>query len=262
MITGFPWGWSLASSRQIQKKEFKKGKIMFKKISHKTFWKILIGLIILGISIPCGSAFVLDSVTFKIDEAGNADATVNYQLQGIVESAIPDAMLQSELQKGLTTDPANPPTLTSFSRSEIVLMMPKYASKTESGSATTYATNALNFSKAEVALKNSALNYLISADFTPSVVKIEFPDGYTETLNDVGYLPSITHSIPSERSSEQIDSIAVQKTPASATIIPATTDTSPTDTPTNAAPLSPITILIALAVFGGALILFRKLDRE
>lgn len=182
-------------------------------------------IISLGALVPSAAAFVLDSASFRVQENGNADVTIEFRLEGIIENAIPDSVLESELKKGLTTDPANPPVLKSFSRSRIVLLMPSYASVETTENGTRYATAALNFSKAEIALKNSALNYLVSADFTPATVTIEFPDGHTEKLTDVAYLPSRSHKVVSEQTT------APQTSPASTETVPATTAPPETEQP-------------------------------
>ena len=160
-------------------------------------WFLLVTLVFLsGLLVIHSSAFVLDSVIFTIRENGNADATVSYQLEGILENSIPDSIIESELEKGLTTDPANPPVLESFSRSRIVLLMPEFATVRTTADGTEYVTTPLNFTRAETALQQSALNYLVRADFTPATVEIQFPDKYTETLHDVDQLPWVSHLIP------------------------------------------------------------------
>ena len=38
----------------------------------------------------------------------------------------------------------------------------------------------MDFTKAEIALKNSAVSSVISADFSPKKVTVTFPDNYTK----------------------------------------------------------------------------------
>ncbi|MEN6609304.1 MAG: hypothetical protein ABFC24_00535 [Methanoregulaceae archaeon] len=225
---------------------------------------LAVAVIFLGTLIPCGAAFVLDTASFKIQENGNADATIQFQLEGLVENAIPDSILESELKKGLTTDPANPPVLKSFSRSGIVLLMPSYASVQSTGNGTRYATAALNFSKAETALKSSALNYLVSADFTPSTVTIVFPDGYTETLKDVGYLPSSSHVVAlAETPTPQVSRISATPsavtTEIPTTALPTTAQATQTPEPTPSAGVTPGLAGIAIS---GAAVLFLHIRRS
>lgn len=227
-------------------------------------FSLVVAVILLGTLVPWSEAFVLDTASFKIQENGNADATIQFQLEGLVENAIPDSVLESELKKGLTTDPANPPVLKSFSRSEIVLLMPSYASVQSTANGTRYATAALNFSKAETALKNSALNYLVRADFTPSAVTIVFPDGYTETLKDVGYLPSSSHVVaPAETPTPQVSRISATPsavtTETPTTALPTTAQATQTPEPTPAAGMTPGLAGIAIS---GAAVLFLHMRRS
>jgi hypothetical protein len=159
------------------------------------FFLSIVSVLLLGTLIVPAGAFILDSVSFRIHDNGDADAAIRFRLEGFVENAIPDSILESEIKKGLTTDPGNPPALESFSRSQIVLLMPHFASSRKTREGTEYMTTPLDFTRAETALKQSALSYLVTADFTPSVADITFPDSYVETFHDVALLSSVTHLV-------------------------------------------------------------------
>jgi len=56
-------------------------------------------------------------------------------------------------------------------------------------------TSTMDFKKAEIALQNSAVSSVITADFSPSKVTITFPDNYARVFNNVDSLPTVTHTI-------------------------------------------------------------------
>jgi hypothetical protein len=168
------------------------------------------------------AGFVADSMTFHINERGDAEAVFRFTLEGLIENAIPDSMLESELRKGLTTNPDSPPTLISFTRERTVLFMPGYALIRDNPEGREYVTAPINFTRAEAALKQSALNYIIKADFSPSVIEITFPDGYQETFRDTAVLSSVTHLVRT-RAEERANTsptgaLAINSTPSGALI--------------------------------------------
>jgi hypothetical protein len=53
----------------------------------------------------------------------------------------------------------------------------------------------MDFKKAQIALQNSAVSTVISADFSPEVTTVTFPDGYSRELTDSSVLPSLKHTV-------------------------------------------------------------------
>ncbi len=139
-------------------------------------------------------AFTSDSLDITIDKNGDAVANFQFTLEGIIENSIPQSMLETELKKGLTTS-SDPPVVLSFDRTGASLMLKNFAVKNDVPTGTEYATASMDFKKAELALKNSALSYVVSADFSPKRLTVRFPDGYTSEFLDSSVLPSLKHTV-------------------------------------------------------------------
>jgi hypothetical protein len=56
-------------------------------------------------------------------------------------------------------------------------------------------TASMNFTKAEIALKNSALSNVITADFTPATITVTFPDAYSRKFTNADELPAFSHTV-------------------------------------------------------------------
>ncbi|MFA4876228.1 MAG: PEGA domain-containing protein [Methanoregula sp.] len=140
------------------------------------------------------SAFTANSLDIKINANGDATATFRFTLEGLIENAIPQSILEEELKKGLTTS-SEPPALISMDRSSASLLLREFADTSEVSTGTEYRTSTMNFRKAEIALQSSALSSVISADFSPSKITLTFPDGYSRQMDNVDVLPSITHTV-------------------------------------------------------------------
>jgi hypothetical protein len=139
-------------------------------------------------------AFTADSLEITVNQSGDAVATFHFTLQGLIENAIPQSVLQDQLLQGLTTS-NNPPQLIAMDRSSATLLLENFADVSEVPTGTQYQTASMNFTKAEVALKNSGVGSVITADFSPAVVTVTFPDNYTRELDNADTLPSIIHTV-------------------------------------------------------------------
>jgi len=139
-------------------------------------------------------AFTADSLDITIDNSGDAVAIFKFTLEGFLENAIPQSMLEEELKKGLTTS-SEPPELISMDKTGTTMRLKKFAVTRDVEQGTEYSTASMNFQKAEIALKNSAISSVVTADFSPATITITFPDGYTRELADTAVLPSLTHIV-------------------------------------------------------------------
>jgi len=158
---------------------------------------VKISLLFLALMVVCSSpvfAFTAKSLDITIEKNGDATAVFQYALEGVIENAIPLSLLEDELKKGLSTS-SEPPLVIAFDRSEATLLLRKFAQVSDTDTGTEYMTASMDFTKAEIALKNSALNYVISADFSPQRSNVTFPDGYFREFSDVSTLPSLTHTV-------------------------------------------------------------------
>ena len=158
----------------------------------KRFLFVSLGIAVL-LMIPA-AAFTANSLDINVDKNGDAIAVFSFSLEGIVENAIPQSMLEEQLLKGLSTS-SEPPELIAMDRSSATIRMKKYADTSDVPTGTEYRTASVNFKKAEIALQQSALSSVVTADFSPDSIKVTFPDKYERTFSSSDVLPSITHVV-------------------------------------------------------------------
>jgi hypothetical protein len=139
-------------------------------------------------------AFTANSLDIIVDENGDAIATFSFTLQGFVENAIPQSVLEEKLIGGLATS-SDPPVLKSMDKSRAVLLMKKFADISDVPTGTNYLTATMDFKKAEIALENSGLSSVVSADFSPEKITLTFPDSYKKEYSNVDVLPAVSHII-------------------------------------------------------------------
>jgi hypothetical protein len=139
-------------------------------------------------------AFTANSLDITVDKSGDATAVFRFTLEGLIENAIPQSILEEQLVKGLSSS-SEPPTLISMDRSSATLILKKFANTYDTAQGTDYQTSSMNFREAEIALENSAVSSVITADFSPATATLTFPDGYARTFSNVESLPSITHTV-------------------------------------------------------------------
>jgi hypothetical protein len=141
-------------------------------------------------------AFTADSLNITVGANGDAIADFHYTLQGMIENAIPLSVLQDQLTKGLATGSESPQVLT-FSKSEATLLLKGFAVTNPVPTGTEYQTAPMDFTKAQAALKNSAAGSVITADFSPGITTVSFPDGYSRQFTAQSSLPSVDHIVTS-----------------------------------------------------------------
>lgn len=145
------------------------------------------------ISVPV-QAFTANSLDITISKNGDATATFRFTLEGLLENAIPQSMLEEQLVNGLASS-TEPPQLISMDRSSATLLLKQFAWTKDVPTGTEYQTGTMDFKKAEIALQNSAVSSVVSADFSPAKVTIAFPDGYSRSFSNVDALPALTHTV-------------------------------------------------------------------
>ena len=159
-------------------------------------------IILCGLMLACCSffivspvhAFTANSLDITVDKNGDAIATFRFTLEGFIENAIPQSVLEDELKKGLTTS-SEPPELKSMDKSSAVLLMKKFADTSDVPTGTEYRTATMDFKKAEIALQNSGLSGAVSADFSPDKITLTFPDSYKREFFNVDVLPAVFHTV-------------------------------------------------------------------
>ncbi len=140
------------------------------------------------------AAFTANSLEITVDKNGDAIAIFSFSLEGFLENAIPQSVLEEQLLKGLSTS-SDPPELIAMDRSSATIRMKKFADVSGVPTGTEYRTASMNFKKAEIALQESALSSVVTADFSPSSMKVTFPDRYERTFASSDILPAITHVV-------------------------------------------------------------------
>lgn len=156
-------------------------------------WGLLLACCIFFTVIPA-HAFTADSLDITVSENGDAIATFRFTLEGFIENAIPQSMLEEELKKGLTSS-SEPPELQSMDRSGAVLLMKKFADISDVPTGKEYRTATMDFKKAEIALQNSAIGDAVTADFSPAKISLTFPDSYKREFSNVDVLPAVFHTV-------------------------------------------------------------------
>jgi hypothetical protein len=168
-------------------------------------------------------AFTANSLDITVNKNGDSIAIFRYTLEGIIENSIPQSVLEEELKKGLTTS-TEPPELQSMDSSSATLLMKKFADTYDVPTGTEYITSTMDFKKAEIALQNSALSSVVSADFSPETITLTFPDSYRREFSNVDVLPAVSHTVTDpEKTAAQADLASPGVTAIGGTANPATT---------------------------------------
>jgi hypothetical protein len=174
----------------------------------------LLSLIIGILVIVPASAFTANSLEITMDKTGDAVAVFQFSLEGMLENAIPQSLLEEQLLKGMSTS-SNPPELISMDRSSATIRMKGFADTSDVPTGTEYRTASMDFKKGEIALQNSGLSSVITADFSPAKVVVNFPDKYSRTFSNSDKLPSITHTIVDPAKAAAVATATNSSTPSS-----------------------------------------------
>lgn len=206
-------------------------------------------IICLSLITAPAAAFTAESLTITVDKTGNATAEFRFTLEGFVENAIPESVLEEELRSGLSTSD-EPPDVIAFDKSAATLLMKRFALVSDTDTGTEYITGYMNFSKAEEALKSSAVSSVISADFTPQKTTVIFPDGYKQEYTDSAVLPSIRHTVtdPAKQATRTPIKTAIS---VARTTQPVAAQTSPAAGGSSSVLVMMIMVLAVLALLGG-----------
>lgn len=139
-------------------------------------------------------AFTANSLDITVQDNGDGLATFRFTLEGLIENAIPQSILEEELTRGLSTGP-EPPELKSMDRSTAVLLLKKFADTSDVPTGKEYRTATMDFKKAQTALENSAISGAVTADFSPSTISLTFPDNFRKQYSNVDILPAVFHTV-------------------------------------------------------------------
>jgi len=158
---------------------------------------LLVVLVMLAVATVPAQAFTADTLDITVQENGDAAITFTYQLNWfeyvVIFLRIADPAAQ--LQKMLQADLGRSVVVNSVSPGMISLDVQGFATLQENEPGTTYTTPALSFTAAERYLKQQWFSGMVSADFSPSVSTIRFPDGYYQQFYNQDYIPAVTHTV-------------------------------------------------------------------
>jgi len=154
-------------------------------------------LCVVCLAVMPAQAFTAKTLTITLDQNGNAQADMQYDLSLAEQAAIffhaadPAKLLQNALQENLN----RPVMVQKADLSSADVSIGSFATVTTNAGTTTMTTPSFSFAAAQNAVKNQWYAPLISADFAPQTTIITFPDGYQSTYSSQISIPSVTHQI-------------------------------------------------------------------
>jgi len=161
----------------------------------KKFLLLATALVFMALAVMPAQAFTMNSLSISLDQAGNAQIDVAYELTFMEQTAVFFKMADpaSELQSAFDTGSSGQATVTSATSSSAQVMVPSFASVSTDGGKTVMTTQAVSFGRAEKVLKGYWFAPLVAADFSPAVTTVTFPDGHREYYYDQISIPSVKH---------------------------------------------------------------------
>ncbi len=151
-------------------------------------------LVILTLSVPAG-AMTADTLIIRLADDGRADITFTYSLSWYEHFAVYLRMVNpaKELKSALERNFRKPVDVTSIDSGRVDLSIEEFATiKTLQGQRVLY-TPEISFLEAKKILENYWFAPLVSADFSPSVTTLRFPDGQAATFHDALIIPPQSH---------------------------------------------------------------------
>ena len=141
-------------------------------------------------------AFTVKSLTMTLTPDGNAQIDMHYDLTLFEEGAIFFRISDpaAELKKAFDSNSKYPVTVTQATGSSARVLIPSFASVSSDGHFTTMVTPSVSFEKAQKVLDQYWFAPLISPDFSPDLITIIFPDGYSTRFYNLLVIPSVPHS--------------------------------------------------------------------
>jgi hypothetical protein len=157
----------------------------------------IISLLALAFMISPAGAFSAHSLQIDVAANGDANVTFDYSLSWLETIAVffKIAQPEQELKGALEDVSGKPVSVVSVESNSAVFSVIGFAAVTETESGKVYTTPGMDFTAAEEKLKSYWFAPLISADFSPDVTSILFPDGYEETFYDQSFVPFQSHEV-------------------------------------------------------------------
>jgi hypothetical protein len=156
---------------------------------------LVVVLLAAFLAAPAG-AVTVHHLTIMVSGNGDAQVDVQYDLnwleQAVVFTRIADP--GTELTSALETNFDVTVDVTSVDTRQASVLVQHFAAVDSLPGGTRYVTPELSFGKAQRALNRYWFAPFVSADFSPDVTRIVFPDGYSEEFYNQMDIPSISHT--------------------------------------------------------------------
>lgn len=158
---------------------------------------LIIGFCLVALAVMPVQAFTMKSLSITLDQSGNADMDLQYDLSFFEQSAVffKIADPAGELQSAFNSGSAEPVTVTGATSSSAQIHVPLFADVITTGGVTTMTTRAVSFERAQQVLNNYWFASLVTPDFSPALTTITFPDGHKELFDDRLTIPSVTRRL-------------------------------------------------------------------
>lgn len=158
---------------------------------------LILGFIFLLALFSPTQAFTAESLTIDVAAEGGATVRFSYTLSWIEQVAVFFRVADppGELASALEEYSGVPVTVAFVDSGGATFSLEQFARVEDAGSVRTLITPALQFTEAQVVLERYWFAPLISADFSPAVTTVQFPDGYREVRLNEDRLPSFTHQL-------------------------------------------------------------------
>jgi hypothetical protein len=157
----------------------------------------LVCLLLCTVAVLPAQAFESSSLTITLQENGDAEIAMQYELTFVEQSAVflRIADPANDFKKAFDTNSDKPVTVTRATSSGATVIVPSFAAVHPGNGKYTIVTPSVSFKRAEEVMNSYWFAPLVSPDFSPRVSTVVFPDGYRATFYDVISLPPISRPI-------------------------------------------------------------------
>ena len=163
----------------------------------KLISQILLCLAICTCAVMPAQAFTAKSLTIILEENGDAQIDMQYELTLLEQSAVflRIADPAEELKKAFDSNYNQPVTVTKATSSSSTVIVPSFATVHKGNGKYTIVTPTVSFVKAQDVMNSYWFAPLVSPDFSPEITTVIFPDGFESDFDNVLSIPPISRPI-------------------------------------------------------------------
>ena len=170
--------------------------LLFLRWDYMRYLTVLLVICMLAsvVVLPAG-AFRADRLEITLLDNGSADIDFKYSLSWIEYAAIFLQIVDpaAELQSVLSHEFKSEVSVRSTSSSSTQLTVEKFVQFKEHEGTIMMTTPGISFARSKQIMARYWFAPLVNPDFSPSLIEMRFPDGYSQTWNDMNAIPSVTH---------------------------------------------------------------------